>query len=147
MIQAIIFDWGRTIYDKEHATLFLETKKVLKYCFEKYDLALVSLAIDDDIEGRFSKIDKYGIRKYFKFMLFHVSDKDSLFRNAIGNLKLKPQEILVVDDRMCRLAFPISLGCQTIWIRKGKFMGEVPDEHTGNPAHIINSLEEILEII
>lgn len=147
MIKAIIFDWGRTIYDKENEKLFLETKKVLQYCFEKYDLALVSLAIDDDIEGRFSKIDEYDIRKYFKFMLFHASDKNSLFRNAIGNLNLKPQEILVVDDMMRRLAFPISLACQTIWIQKGKFMKEAPNEQTGKPTHIVGSLEEILEII
>lgn len=147
MIKAIIFDWGRTIYDKENEKLFLETKKVLQYCFEKYELALVSLAIDDDIEGRFSKIDEYDIRKYFKFMLFHASDKNSLFRNVIGNLNLKPQEILVVDDMMRRLAFPISLGCQTIWIQKGKFINEIPNEHTGKPTHIAGSLEEILEII
>jgi FMN phosphatase YigB (HAD superfamily) len=147
MIKAIIFDWGRTIYDKENEKLFLETKKVLKHCFEKYDLALVSLAIDDDIEGRFSKIEGYDIRKYFKFMLFHVSDKNSLFRNAIGNLKLKPQEILVVDDMMRRLASPISLGCLTIWVRKGKLATEDPDESTGNPNYIVNSLAEILEII
>ena len=147
MIKAIIFDWGRTIYDKENEELFLETKKVLQHCFEKYDLALVSLAIDDDIEGRFNKIDEYDIRKYFKFMLFHVSDKNSLFRNAIGNLKLKPQEILVVDDMMRRLAFPISLGCQTIWVRKGKFAIEDPNDKTGNPNHIVSCLAEILNII
>ncbi len=147
MIKAIIFDWGRTIYDKENEVLFPETKKVLEHCYAKYSLAVVSLATDDDIEGRFSKIDKYDIRKYFKFMLFHVSDKNSLFRNAIGNLKLKPQEILVVDDMMRRLAFPISLGCKTIWVRKGKFAAADPNESTGNPNHIVNSLAEILEII
>jgi FMN phosphatase YigB (HAD superfamily) len=147
MIKAIIFDWGRTIYDKEHEKLFPKTKNILEYFHNKYSLAVVSLAIDDDIEGRFVKIDKYGIRKYFKFMLFHISDKDSLFRNAIGNLNLKPEEIMVVDDRMKRLTFPINIGCQTIWIKKGKFASEEPTSHTGQPSYVVDSLEKLLDIL
>ncbi|MFA6467162.1 MAG: HAD hydrolase-like protein [Patescibacteria group bacterium] len=147
MIKAIIFDWGRTIYDKENERLFPETQSVLKYCFKKYNLSIVSLATDDDIEGRFAKIDKYDIRKYFKFILFHVNDKESLLRNTIGNLNIKPEEIMVIDDRIKRLSFPIKIGCQTIWIKKGKFFNEEPDSESGKPDYIVKSLEEVLKIL
>ncbi len=147
MIKAIIFDWGRTIYDKENEKLFSETKEVLKYCSKKYILAIVSLAIDGDIEGRFKKMDEYDIRQYFKFALFHISDKDSLFRNAVGNLNFPPSEILVVDDRMKRIGWPIKNGCKTIWIKKGKFENELPDEITGKPTFVVKSLVEILKLL
>jgi FMN phosphatase YigB (HAD superfamily) len=147
MIKTIVFDWGRTIYDKENEKLFSETKNVLEYCSGKYDLAVVSLAIDDNIEGRFSKIDEYDIRKYFKVILFHVNDKESLLRNTIGNLNIKAEEVMVIDDRIKRLSFPIKIGCQTIWIKKGKFSNEEPDNQSGKPDYIVESLEEILNIL
>lgn len=146
-IKAIIFDWGRTIYDKDNERLFPETKEVLEYCAKKYTLAIVSLAVDDHIEGRFEKLDNYDIRKYFKFALFHVSDKDSLFRNAIGNLNLKPEEILVVDDRIKRSSWCIKRGCKVIWIQKGKFENELPDSSTGFPTLTVKSLKEIIDFL
>jgi FMN phosphatase YigB (HAD superfamily) len=125
-IEAIIFDWGRTIYDKDNEQLFSETEAVLEYCSRKYTLCIVSLAIDGDIELRFQRIDDFKIRKYFKFALFNISDKDSLFRIAIGNLGIKADKILVVDDRIKRLTWPIQNGCRTCWIQKGKFANELP---------------------
>ena len=147
MIKAIIFDWGRTIYDKENRKLFPETQSVLEYCFKKYNLSIVSLATDNDIEGRFELINRFGIGKYFKLILFHLADKESLLRNAIGNLNLKPEDIIVIDDRIKRLSFPIKIGCKTIWIKKGKFSDEEPDSESGKPDYIVESLEEVLNIL
>ncbi len=146
MIKAVIFDWGRTIYDKENEIIFAETIEVLEYFSKKYELAIVSLATDGDIEGRFAKIEKYGLWKYLKFALFHKEDKNSLFRNAFGNLKLKPEEILVVDDYMKRLEFLIKSGCQTVWIKKGKFADYLPSSKTGEPNFTVNSLLEVLNL-
>lgn len=146
MIKAVIFDWGRTIYDKENEALFPETIKVLEYFSKKYPLAIVSLAIDGDIEGRFAKIDKYDLKKYFKFILFHISDKDSLFKKAFKDFNLAPNEILVVDDYMKRLAFPIKSGCITVWIKKGKFADQLPNKEIGEPTYTINNLSEILDL-
>ncbi len=146
-IKAVIFDWGRTIYDKENEALFPETKETLGYCSKKYPLAIVSLAVDNDIEGRFSKLDRYDIRKYFKLALFHISDKDSLFRNAVGNLGCSPEEVAVVDDRMRRLAWPIKHGCTVLWLCRGKFANELPDEASGKPTHTISSLDEVKKIL
>ncbi len=147
MIKAIIFDWGRTLYDKENERLFPETNKVLTYCGKRYKLAIVSLAVDGDIEGRFRLIDEYTIREHFQFMLFHEKDKDSLFRNALGNFGLAPKQVLVVDDRMKRLQWAIQQGCKTVWIKKGKFSKEEPDAITGFPTHTITSLQELLGIV
>lgn len=147
MIKAIVFDWGRTIYDKENERLFTEALDILKYCYKKYDLAIVSIAIENDLENKFDIISRFGLRKYFKLILFHMSDKESLLINAIGNFDLKPEEVIVIDDRIKRLAFPIKIGCKTAWIKKGKFFNEIPDDTTGQPNYIINSLGEVLDIL
>ncbi len=146
-IKAIIFDWGRTIYDKDNEVLFPETREVLEYCSKKYKLVIISLAVDGDIEGRFAIMDKFDIRKYFEFALFHVSDKESLGRNALGNINLPPEQILAVDDRMKRMSWAISRGLKTVWIQKGKFADELPDEDTGQPTHTIYSLKELINLI
>jgi len=166
-VKAVIFDWGRTIYDKDNEVLFPETIDVLEYCSKKYDLAVVSLAIDGDIEGRFQKLDRFDIRKYFKLCLFsdtHESfiaqdasreevekvkfaQKDMLMRNAVGNLNYKPEEIVLVDDRILRMAWAIRNKIKTIWIKKGKFAHETPDPNIGNPDYTVSSLKEIMDII
>lgn len=147
-IKAIIFDWGRTLYDKENDKLFPETLEVVEYCFKKYkNLAIVSLAVDSDIEGRFKQVDKNDLRKYFKLILFHSSDKDTMYRNALANLNFKPENVLVVDDRTIRLQWPNFHGCQTIWLEKGNFSVEKPNTTTGFPGHTIHNLKEILEVI
>jgi len=146
-IRAIIFDWGRTLYDKDNCALFPETLKVLDFCSQKYTLAIVSLATDNEIEGRFAKLDLYNLRKYFKLALFHAADKDSLFRNAIGNLNISSEEVLIIDDRIARLGWGIKNGCKTIWIKKGKYANDSPDPTIGNPDFTVESLEEILKIV
>lgn len=146
-IKAVIFDWGRTLYDKEEGKLFSSTKRLLSFCYKRYPLCIVSLASDDDMEKRFALLDKYKIRKYFKFALFHSSDKDSLFRNAVGNFGLKPNQVLIVDDRIKRLGWGIKNGCKTIWIKKGKYENEKIDPKVGKPTLIASNLDEALELI
>lgn len=146
MIKAVIFDWGRTIFNKENDKFFDETIEVLEYFSKKYKVAIVSLATNGDIESRFAKIEKYDLWKYLTFALFHKTDKDSLLRNAFGNLKLNTEEILVVDDYMKRLKFPIKAGCKTVWIKKGKFADYLPSEETGKPNYTITNLLEVIKL-
>ena len=172
-IRAIIFDWGRTLYDNDNNWLFPETKEVLEYCVQKYKLAVVSIAAQGESEERFAKLSLLGIRHYFQIALF--SDKGSaaheiagfsladttqemidriafrqkmfLGRNAIGNLGVKPHEAVVVDDRARRIGWAIALGCKTIWIQKGKFAHELPNKETGHPTTTVKSLAEIMKFL
>lgn len=146
-MKAIIFDWGRTIYDKDNGILFPETIEVLEYCSKKYRLTIISIASDGDIEGRFQKLDQLGIRKYFEIVLFHATDKESLARNVLGHMQLPSSEIVAVDDRIKRMGWAIERNCTTIWIQKGKFAHELPDKITGKPTHQVASLREIMTLL
>ena len=147
IIRAIIFDWGRTLYDRENDQLFSGTVDVLQYCADRYNLAIVSLGIPGDIQERQEKVKAYDLEKYFKVIIFGVSDKNILFQQAIAQLSFKPEEILVVDDRTKRLAWPISKSCQTCWLQKGKFAEELPNVNTGYPTIIITDLKQLLDFV
>ena len=55
IIKAIIFDWGRTLYDGENQMLFPGTENVLQILSTLYILVIVSLASDGNIEKRMQK--------------------------------------------------------------------------------------------
>ena len=43
-IKAVIFDYGRTLYDRENDRFFPEVRELLEYLHPKYKLAIVSIA-------------------------------------------------------------------------------------------------------
>lgn len=51
-MKAIIFDFGRTLYDRETDRVFPEAFEVLEKLSPKYKVALVSLAPKGDLEER-----------------------------------------------------------------------------------------------
>lgn len=147
-IKAIIFDWGRTIYDTENHRLFPEVKSILEYLHTKYKLALVSLVKTGTIDERWQVIETNDLKKYFTSILFTETDKDTLYHETLAKLNLGRGEICIVDDRTIRgIAWGNKLGAMTIWLKKGKFANELPNEETGAPTYIIHELNELLTIL
>ncbi|MBI3033090.1 HAD hydrolase-like protein [Candidatus Woesearchaeota archaeon] len=149
MIKAIIFDWGRTLYDNDNNCLFNEAKPVLDYLFKKYILCIVSLGKNGhDIQQRQDIIDHENLRNHFVFIMFDHVGKDHLYEATLRKLKLKPEEMVIVDDRTVRgIAWGNKHQCKTVWLKKGKFSHEEPNEETGKPGYIIHSLSQLLEIL
>ncbi len=152
MIEAIIFDWGRTLFDSDGKIEFPESEDILKYCKEKgYRLGLVSLTSmysNAGLAERKNQIDDSVLRKYFEFALVTDTDKDVLFEQAVRRFDLPYENILVVDDRTARgIKWANQKGCQSVWMQKGKFADELPNAETGQPTHTIHNLSELLKII
>lgn len=147
MIKGIIFDWGRTLYDNENESLFSETKDVLDYLSKKYNLAIVSLATDGNFDKRWQIIKNHDLEKYFKSILFTQDNKDKLYVDTLEKMKLKPNEVVIVDDYMIRgIAWGNKYGAKTVWIKKGKFSKELPNKITGFPTYTIDSLKQLLNL-
>ncbi len=148
MKKLIIFDWGRTLYDNDANALFPETIRLLQYLAPKYTLAIVSLALDGDFERRQKIMREHDLERYFASILFTATDKDALYAKTLGQLGIAPQETVIVDDRMVRgIAWGNHHGTTTIWLQKGKFAEELPNETTGQPTHIIHNLAELYSIL
>src|SRR5947209_1167650 len=101
MIKLIIFDWGRTLYDNDHERLFPDTISVLMKMSNNYQLAIVSLAVDGNFEKRWEALKKNDLLKYFVSVYF-TQDKDAAYEKTLTQLSLRPDEVLIVDDRVVR---------------------------------------------
>jgi len=150
-IKAIIFDWGRTLFDVDINKEYSDAEKILFYCKQKgYKLAIASLArANTTIEARRSQIE---ISSFFKYIdLVEVSDskeKDEMFNKITQKLNILKEEILLVDDRVMKsIKYGNKNGHPTVWFQNGLFANELPNEDTGNPTFVIHSLLELKDII
>ena len=154
-IKAIIFDWARTLYDVENNREFPEAKDILEYCKQKnYRLALVSLVTINEsepgtsLESRNQQINHSPLKTYFEKILTTNDNKDLVLDKMIKYLGVPNNEILIVDDRTIRdVRYGDQRGIPTVWLKRGKFANELPNQETGQPTYIINSLSELKNII
>ena len=146
MIEAIIFDWVGTLYQFGGKGLYPYSESVLKKLHSKYKLAVVSKAVPDIVNLRLKQINE--IKKYFDFIIVDTDKTPEQFKECMRKLNVEPKNILVVDDRAFKgIKIGNQLGCQTYWIRNGKYSDELPNVETGQPTKIINSVEDLLTII
>ena len=152
MIRGVLFDWGRTLYDSDHAALFPEATRVVEELSARYALAIVALITRGDyaagIEERRAILRASNLERHFSAMFFAPADKDSLYPLALRRLCLSPEEVAIVDDRAIRgVRWGNRAGATTIWLRRGTFAQEWPDEETGAPTHTIADLGQLLDIL
>ena len=148
-IKAVVFDYGRTLYDRDNSDFFPETSDVLEYLYPKYILSIVSIATEKDPpENRIRALKEKDFLKYFRHTLFHSSDKDHLFAYLLNQLDVNPDEVAVVDDRVFRgIAWGNKHGAMTVWLRGGKFADELPNSKTGEPSYTIENLLSLKDLL
>lgn len=150
-IKAIIFDWGRTLFDVDTKNEIMGSEDILSYCKQKgYKICVASLVrANTTIEERKNQIKCLPLGKYFD--MFEVSDekeKDNILEKLIKKLNLQKEEILFVDDRVVKsIKYGNKNGYPTVWLQNGVFANELPDEDTGKPTFVIKSLLELKNII
>ncbi len=148
MVKVVIFDFGRTLYDRDNNGFFPEVPEILEKLSSRYKLAIVSMAVSDDPEERKRILKESNFEKYFDSTIFVKEDKDSAYEKALLELGVDPVEVAIVDDRVKRgVAWGNKRGAATIWFRNGKFKDELPDGETGEPTNTILNLSELLQIL
>jgi FMN phosphatase YigB (HAD superfamily) len=151
MIKAIIFDWGRTLYDSEGGCLATGAADLLPTLARHYKLAIVSL-VSGDYEQRLADRQQLlrdsGVESCFAVVHFVAADKDGAYAETLTELGVQAQEVAIVDDRVRRgIAWGNRHGALTIWLCRGRFAAELPDELTGVPTHTIGELRELSRIL
>jgi putative hydrolase of the HAD superfamily len=145
MLQAIIFDWVGTLYQRKTG-LFPEVKEVLENLEKNYKLGLVSKG--DKPLKRLEEIEQTGIANYFSSIVLAKRKTPKEFRKCLGELEINPENALVVGDRTRReIKIGNQLGCKTFWICKGEYSLEVPTEKTGQPTYTGSSIEDLLKLL
>jgi FMN phosphatase YigB (HAD superfamily) len=151
MIRAIIFDWGRTLYDSDSGALFPRVPELLATLARRYRLAIVSLVsgdFDTRAAERCAVLRNAGIEHLFTVVRFVAADKDRAYAETLAALGVSASEVAIVDDRARRgIAWGNRHGTTTIWLRRGRFANEAPDETTGVPAHTIADIAELARLL
>lgn len=152
LIKAVIFDWGRTLYDGEAGALFPDAAAVVEYLARTYTLAIVALITQGDYEtgarDRRAILRDAGLAPYFASTLFAREDKDRLYARALEQLGRRACEVAIVDDRVQRgIRWGNRHGATTVWLRRGKFRDEPPTADTGQPTHIVSALTDLYKVL
>ena len=151
-IKAIIFDWGRTLFDSETKLEYPEAEPVLQECKNRgYILTVASLVsplANATLSERTSQIESSPLRKFFTIALTTETDKDEILKQIVTQLQLPADEIMIVDDRTIRgISYGNKHGHPTAWLKQGRFANELPNTDTGLPTFTIKSLSELLDIV
>lgn len=151
MIDAIIFDWGRTLYDSEVGALFPEVPELIPRLARSYRLAIVSLVSGDYAArsaARLAMLRDSGLESHFAAVRFVASDKDRAYDETLAELGVAPSAVAIVDDRARRgIAWGNRHGATTIWLRRGRFADELPDAATGDPTHTLGAIGELAALL
>lgn len=149
-VKAIIFDWARTIFDRENNTEFPESETVLEFCKSRgLRMATVSkVGKNQTREARLAEMNKSKLSQYFEMISATEGSKDESFDEIVKNFDLPRAQILIVDDRTIRgIKYGNMHGHPTVWICKGKFAHELPNHETGEPTYTIHNLSELKKIL
>ncbi|OGI60038.1 hypothetical protein A2641_02590 [Candidatus Nomurabacteria bacterium RIFCSPHIGHO2_01_FULL_37_25] len=144
MIHSIIFDWKRTLYDPDTGKLVDGSIEILEL-LRKQNIPL-SL-IGKGGEDMYVKVEKLGVKKYFKSIMFQEGAKGVLlFKPYISNENASAT--LFIGDRVrSELAVGKTLGATTMWIRQGKFADETPENKDQEPDYTVVSLIEAKRLL
>jgi FMN phosphatase YigB (HAD superfamily) len=151
-IKAVIFDWGRTLYNSEKKEEYVEADQLLKFCRSRgYKLGLASLVTHHavaNLDERINQIERSPLRKYFDIVRVTDVDKDKIFDEIVAELGYKRVEVLIVDDRTIRgIRYGNLHGHPTVWVKNGKFESELPNADTGMPTYTALSLGDVKAFI
>lgn len=136
-------------YPAEFEVLYDDTVPVLSALKNKYDLAVIA----NQFAGTDKRLKNFGIYDDFKFVLASsdvgVSKPNPvIFKTALEKAGCSAYEAFMIGDRIDNDIAPAkSLGINTVWIRQGYGGLQSPEKYGCIPDFIVNSLNELLDIL
>jgi FMN phosphatase YigB (HAD superfamily) len=144
MIQSVIFDWKRTLYNPDDKTLIdggLEVLALLKQ--KNIPMVLIGKGSND----MYAEVERLRIKEFFSDIIFREGEKDSNIFAAYVS-KTNPKETLFIGDRVrSELEVGNRLGATTIWVKQGKFAEEGSLHNGQKPTFVVNSLVELKKFL
>src|SRR4051812_36881624 len=101
MIKAVIFDWGRTLYDSDAGVIFPGVPVLLAGLARRHQLAIVSLVTGDfaaRVAARRAVLREADLEPFFAVVSFVPAEKERAYEGVLTALGAAAQEVVVVDD-------------------------------------------------
>jgi len=151
-IEAVLFDFGRTIYDSEAGSLFPETIKTLENLSQKgLKLGLLTVAETDDLDSRVKELDYLGLSGFFQSIdIVPRNTKGKDFTKLLKDFGMeeKTDNCLVVGDNLEReITAGNTIGAFTVWTRQRLSDDWKPQNEIQTPKATIEAIEELIPLI
>lgn len=148
MIEAAVFDYGRTIYDPEAGQLFPHATEVFEGLIARgVRLGLVSIA-ERSVEERQKDLVRLGIDHFFEAVqIFGLRDQKD-FTQVLEHLGIGATRSMVVGDNLRKeIAEGNRIGAYTVWTRQKLSGLYTPRDEIETPKATIDAIEELVLLI
>ena len=148
MIEAVIFDFGRTLYNPETSRLFPQTEEVLaELNSRKLKLALVSIA-DRTKTERLDDLVKLKIRDYFRAIHIFGRREEKDFTAILDQLEVASTNTMIIGDNLKReITLGNTIGAYTVWTKQNLSGPYIPKNELQTPNATIEQITELIPII
>ena len=152
MINGVIFDFNWTMYDSRTDCPIDGAVDLLEALKDNYKLCIVSCLLSGiSREARLQQMEDIGVKKYFQLIKISPREKTAdYFMECAEDMGLKPEEILVVGDRIAsEIYFGNQLGMKTARYRpgNGKYDKMEPEDLLQKADFEIKKLAEVKRIL
>lgn len=150
-IEAVIFDFGRTLYNHDTGDLIPQSIETLSQLRDMgLKLGLVSIALTDDLNPRLQQLDQFGLTKLFQSI--DIQPRSQIgkdFTKVLSELSVtNNQKCLVVGDNLKRdIACGNVLGTFTVWTRQNLSANWQPQNEIQQPKAIIERIQDLVPLI
>jgi len=141
----IIFDFLRTVYDPDKKTFLEDALSVLKKLKNEGNILILYTSKEGD-KNRKEVLDENNLEKYFD-EIYITEKKNSETMNSIKEKYAKAvEDVFVIGDRVeSEIFFGNENNFQTIWLKKGKYRNNCPENKKEKPNFLIYGLKELLK--
>ncbi len=149
-LEAVFFDFGRTLYDPVEKGLFPNTVDVLENIRSRgLAIGLVSIALTDNTEERVADLERLGIKHFFdEVQVIPRSNPVKDFRLIARKLNVETADSMVVGDNLKRDIAPGNeVGAFTVWTKERLLGNFMPETTLQIPNETINHLREMLPLL
>ena len=137
----IIFDFNRTIYDPETDACVPGVGAVLAELFARGETLHLVSRREPGREGVLASLD---VEHFFTSVSF-LDEKETAIRRII---QAANETVYVVGDHLHdEIRIGNRLGARTVWLRRGKFAGLMPEMDEDVPWRTIEDIREVLRSI
>lgn len=122
--KAIVFDFGRTIYDPDSDRLVPGALELLN---QAHAQGYICLLLTKAGPGRLEQLKALGLTDLFDDIVITTQKSVAVFQEFANRFGIDTSRSFVIGDRaQNELAFGAEAGWPTIWFRSGKFRDEMP---------------------
>lgn len=146
--QAVIVDYVGTLTtkaDEKTHTLRPEAEKILSLLKGRYKLAIISKSRNPQI--RMHELTKSPLASYADYLTACKEKTDEVVEETLRALGVTGPACWAVDDRVRNFPPFKRAGCRTIWLQKGFYASEEPQDEREEPEIRILELSNLIGIL